>query len=143
MKVAEIMHPNPTCVEANETLINIAKKMKNGDFGSVIVNENNRSIGIVTDRDIVTKALTKNTDLKTLTAKDIMSEKLISCSANDSFEAVVDKMKSHKIRRVPVLDENSKTIGIVSLGDMALAEKGKEFGPVFEALERISQHPAN
>lgn len=143
MKVAEIMHPNPTCVEANETLINIAKKMKNGDFGSVIVNENNRSIGIVTDRDIVTKALTKNTDIKTLTAKDIMSEKLISCSANDSFETVVDKMKSHKIRRVPVLDENSKTIGIVSLGDMALAEKGKEFGPVFEALEHISQHPAN
>jgi CBS domain-containing protein len=143
MKVAEIMHRNPTCVEANETLINIAKKMKNGDFGSVIVNENNRSIGIVTDRDIVTKALTKNTDIKTLTAKDIMSEKLISCSANDSFEAVVNKMKSNKIRRVPVLDENNKTIGIVSLGDMALAEKGKEFGPVFEALERISQHPAN
>lgn len=140
MKVADIMHANPVCVGLNENLSNIAKHMKKGDFGSILVNDGDKTLGILTDRDIVVRAIANDSNLVNIQAKDIMSKKLITCDANDSLEDAALKMKNEKIRRLAVLDKNMKAIGILSLGDIAIAEKGKEKGPAFEALEKISQH---
>lgn len=139
MKISEIMHKNPKCVTPDDTLINIAKLMKEGDFGAVIVKEGEKPIGMITDRDIIVRALANGENPTNLKAKQIMTKNLITCHAKDSLEDTAQKMGSNQIRRLPVLDEQNQLIGILSLGDIALSEKGKETGLCFKALEAISK----
>lgn len=140
MKVSQVMHSNPVCVTANESIANIAKEMKKGDFGAILVKEGDKPLGVVTDRDIVLRALTNGQNTADIKAKDIMTKKVITCDANDSIENAAVKMKEEQVRRLVVLDEQKKMIGIISLGDIAVSQKGKETGPTFEALEKISEH---
>lgn len=139
MNISQIMHTNPICVTTSESLTNIAKQMKKGDFGAVIVNDGDKPIGMITDRDIVIRALANGNNISDIKAKDVMTKKIITCNLNDSIETASKTMKSEKIRRLVVLDNQKKMIGILSLGDIAVSEKGKESGPVFEALEGISE----
>lgn len=140
MKISQIMHTNPVCINMNESLSNIAKEMKKGDFGAVIVKDGDKPVGVITDRDIVVRALVNADKIADIKAKDVMTKKIFSCNANDSVENASQKMKSEQIRRLIVLDDQNKMIGIISLGDMAVSEKTNESSPVFEALKGISKH---
>lgn len=140
MKVSQIMQSNPVCVLVNESLTNIAKQMKTGNFGAVIVKEGDKPLGIVTDRDIVIRALSNGSNISDIKAEDVMTKKIITCNSNDSIQNAANKMKTEKIRRLVVMDDQKKMVGILSLGDIAVSESGKETGAVFEALEKISEH---
>ncbi|MBI2790637.1 MAG: CBS domain-containing protein [Gammaproteobacteria bacterium] len=139
MKVSQAMHANPVCVNINESMAKIAKQMKEGDFGTVIVLEGDKAQGIITDRDMVVRAIASGLDMTTITAKDIMSKKLESCNATDSISQAADKMKNKKIRRLIVLDANSKPVGILSLGDIAVSASNEETGHTFDALKGVSK----
>lgn len=139
MKVSEIMHKNPVCVTVHESLSNIAKEMKKGDFGVVVVKEGEKVLGMITDRDIVVRAIANGSDIKEIHAEDIMSKNVISCDLNDSIEKAASKMQAEKIRRLIVVDDKKQMVGILSLGDVAVSEKGNESGFVFKTLEKISE----
>lgn len=139
MKVSQAMHANPVCVNINESMGKIAKQMKEGDFGTVIVLEGDKAQGIITDRDMVVRAIASGLDMTTITAKDIMSKKLESCHATDSISQAAEKMKNKKIRRLVVLDANSKPVGILSLGDIAVSASNEETNVAFDALKGVSK----
>lgn len=140
MKVSQVMHANPVCVTISETLPKIAKQMKDGDFGTVIVKDNGKALGIITDRDIVIRAIAGGTALDKLTAKDIMTKNVETCDANDPITKAADKMKSKQIRRLLIVDDKQSPIGIVSLGDIAVSAKSEETDSAFDALKGCSKH---
>jgi CBS domain-containing protein len=139
MKVSQAMHANPVFVNLNESMAKIAKQMKEGDFGTVIVLEDNKAQGIITDRDIVVRAIASGLEIASITAKDIMSKKLESCSGTDTITQAAEKMKNKKIRRLLVLDANSKPVGILSLGDIAVSASNEETSSAFDALKGVSK----
>ena len=136
MKVEDVMTADVSFVGPDASILEIARKMRDGDIGSVPVVENDRLIGMVTDRDVVVRVVAEGGDVRTKTARDAMSPGVLYCFSDDSVEAVLENMGDQQIRRLPVVNREKRLVGVVSLGDLALSGKRKAAG---EALEEISQ----
>jgi CBS domain-containing protein len=107
----------------DENLLEAAKLMHQRNMGSVVITKDKEDltpIGIVTDRDIVTKALADGKDISQLTLKDIMSHDVFTIKGNLIPEEIIAKLAEKGIMRAPVVDENDKLCGMVALGDMLL-----------------------
>ena len=137
MKIQDVMTADVSFVGPDTPILEIARKMRDGDIGSTPVIENDRLAGIVTDRDIVVRVIAEGGDVRTKTARDAMSPGILYCYADDSVEAVLENMGGQQIRRLPVVDRDKRLVGVVSLGDLAVKES-KE-GRSGETLERISE----
>jgi CBS domain-containing protein len=115
----EIMTGGAECVGENETLATAAKKMQELDVGSLpICGEDQRLKGMITDRDIVIKCIASGGDPRSVKAGELAQGKPVTIGADDSIEEAIETMKSHKVRRLPVIDGHN-LIGIVSQGDIA------------------------
>ena len=115
----EIMTGGAECVGENETLATAAKKMQELDVGSLpICGEDQRLKGMITDRDIVIKCIASGGDPRSVKAGELAQGKPVTIGADDSVEEAIETMKSHKVRRLPVIDGHN-LIGIVSQGDIA------------------------
>jgi CBS domain-containing protein len=134
MNVAEVMTANVDCCNPESTFKEVAMKMKELDVGVIPICDNEKLVGIVTDRDIVIKGL----------AKDISAESKISVLVTDdvvkgskemSVEEAAKVMSQHQIRRLPIVEED-KLIGIVSLGDLAVNNQSSD--DAGQALKDIS-----
>jgi len=136
MQIRDVMTADVSFVGPDTPILEIARKMRDGDIGSTPVIENDRLAGIVTDRDIVVRVIAEGGDVRTKTARDAMSPGILYCYADDSVEAVLENMGGQQIRRLPVVDRDKRLVGVVSLGDLALSGKRKAAG---EALQEISQ----
>ncbi|MBB3957171.1 CBS domain-containing protein [Novosphingobium sediminicola] len=119
MKVSEAMHRGANWIAPDALLSDIAERMRKEDVGALPVGENDRLVGMVTDRDIVLRGFDGQSDLLQLTARDVMSEPIIYCHANEELEDAVIIMESKRIRRLPVIDDNHRMVGMLSLGDVA------------------------
>jgi CBS domain-containing protein len=136
MQIQEVMTADVSFVTPDTSILEIARKMRDGDIGATPVIENQRLAGMVTDRDIVIRVLAEGGDVRTKTARDAMSPGILYCYADDTVEAVLENMGDQQIRRLPVVDREKRLVGVVSLGDLALSGKRKAAG---EALQEISQ----
>jgi CBS domain-containing protein len=139
MKVKEVMHRGVTWVEPSTPIREIAQMMRDGDFGSVPVGENDRLVGIVTDRDIICRGLADSVDCNILTAGDVMSKPIIYCRADDELDYAIRIMEKNRIRRLPVIDENKRLAGMLALGD--ISEIGGE-EMAGEVMRSVSAHHA-
>ena len=135
-QIRELMIQNPVSLPGTASVHEAARAMRDADIGDVIVIENNRVCSIVTDRDIVVRAVAEERDPATTTLADICSHSLLTVSPTDSIEEAVRLMRTHAIRRLPVV-EGGQAVGIVSLGDLA-----RERDPG-SALGEISTAPPN
>lgn len=136
MQIQEVMTTDVNCVAPDTPILEIARKMSEADIGSTPVVENERLVGMVTDRDIVVRALAAGGDVRVKTARDAMSPGVYYCFSDETVESVLDNMGDRRIRRLPVVDRDKRLVGIVSLGDLSLTGKNKAAG---EALLEISQ----
>ncbi len=136
MKIQDVMTNEVSYVAPDTSILEIARKMRDGDIGATPVVENERVAGMVTDRDIVVRVIAEGGDVRTKTARDAMSPGILYCYADDTVEAVLDNMGDQQIRRLPVVDRDKRLVGVVSLGDLARSGKRKAAG---EALQEISQ----
>jgi CBS domain-containing protein len=136
MKIQEVMTADVSYVRPDTSILEIARKMRDDDIGSVPVVDNDRLVGMVTDRDIVIRVLAEGRTMQSGTARDAMSPGILYCFDDESVEDVLDKMGDQQIRRLPVLNRDKRLVGVVSLGDLSLAGKRKAAG---EALQEISQ----
>ena len=136
MKIQEVMTADVSVVGPDTSILEIARKMRDADIGSTPVVENERLVGMVTDRDIVVRVIAEGGDARAKTARDAMSPGILYCFADDTVDAVLENMGDQQIRRLPVVDRDKRLVGVVSLGDLALAGKRKATG---EALQEISQ----
>ena len=111
MKVKTAMHRGVQWFAPNTPILDIARAMKAGDIGAVPIGEDDRLVGMVTDRDITCKAVAAGTDLSKVTARDVMSQGIVFCRENESVADAAQLMESRKIRRLPVINKN-KRMGI-------------------------------
>jgi CBS domain-containing protein len=121
MKVSDCMTAHVRLCAPNDTIQDAARTMKEMDVGLLPVGENDRLIGTITERDIVTRALAagKGADSP---VREAMSPGIHCCFDTDSVQKAADMMAEHQVRRLPVLNEQKRLVGIVSLGDIAKAE---------------------
>lgn len=115
-----------TC-EPDTSVSDVAKLMDREDVGCVLVLDNDEPRGLITDRDIVVRCLAKNIDVDDCTVENVMTESLQTVKDTDGFFDCIETMKQAGVRRIPVVDQNGKAIGIISFGDL-LAVLSKELG---------------
>lgn len=119
MKVSQIMHNGTDWVSPDTAVSAIAKMMRDHDIGAVPVAENNHLVGVVTDRDIVCRVIAENRNLTQSRARDVMTKDVVYCHADEEVEDVVHLMEQKQVRRLPVLDQGKRMVGMVSLGDIS------------------------
>jgi CBS domain-containing protein len=119
MQVKEIMTTDVEYVTNETTLQMAAEKMMQLDVGELPVVIGNEVAGIVTDRDITVRGVAQGLDPKSASVVNIMTPGVIACCADEDVETVAREMGSHKIRRMPVRDDNNQMCGMVSLEDLS------------------------
>ena len=139
MKVKEMMHRGVEWVSPETTVSAIAKKMQQFDIGAIPVGENDRLIGMVTDRDITLRAVANGKDPSRLTARDVMSKGVFWCRDSEDVTQAARTIESKHVRRLPVIDENKRMVGMLSLGDISHAASQRMAA---ELTKAVSAHHA-
>ena len=139
MKVKDLMHKGVQWVSPDTPLRMLAQKMLEKDIGAIPVGENDRLIGMVTDRDIAVRAVAEGKDISKLTARDVMSKGIIWCRDNEDVSDAAHTMQSKRVRRLPVIDENKRMVGMLSLGDISQTAPQRVTS---EVLKAVSAHHA-
>ncbi len=121
MKIKNIMSKDVESVSPDTPLHEVAHKMRARDCGCVIVSKDDKLFGIITDRDIAIRCVAEERDPKGTKAEQVMSVELLYCHESDEATDVAQKMSQNKVRRLVVLDDEKRMVGIVSLGDLAMA----------------------
>ena len=120
MKVKEAMHKGVDWVSPDTPVTELAKLMRDHDIGAIPIGENDRLVGMVTDRDLVCKGLAQgNFDAQGATARDVMTPGIHCCRDDDDLAKAVRHMETLKVRRLPVINKSKRMVGILSLGDVS------------------------
>ena len=135
-KVREVMTENPVVLPKDASIVEAARLMRDHGIGDVIVVDGDRAEGIVTDRDIVIRAVAEGTVPDQVRVEDVLSGDLAAVTPDDPVERAIALMREKAIRRVPVV-ESGRPVGIVSLGDVAVERDADS------ALADISEEPPN
>jgi len=118
-KVHEVMTDAPVTVTSQTTLTDAARLMREHDIGDVLVMDDSQLCGILTDRDIVVRAVADARDSNMTTVGEVCSRDIIDASPDDDADRILLLMRARSVRRVPVV-EQGRVVGILSLGDMAV-----------------------
>jgi CBS domain-containing protein len=138
MKVKEAMHKGVDWVTPDTSLSELARLMRDHDIGAIPIGENDRLIGMVTDRDIVCKGLAQGGfDAQRMTARDVMTAGIHCCAEDDDLAKAVRHMEELQVRRLPVINKSKRMVGILSLGDISHAAPGNL---VSEVARSVSAH---
>ena len=138
MKVKEAMHKGVDWVSPDTPVSELAKLMREHDIGAIPIGENDRLIGMVTDRDIVCKGLAEDTfDASKATAHDVMTPGIHCCRDDDDLAKAVRHMEQLQVRRLPVINKSKRMVGILSLGDLSRSASGDLLS---EWVKSVSSH---
>lgn len=136
-KIREIMTKNPLTLNGDSSIQDAARAMRERDIGTVLVTDGERRLeGIVTDRDIVVRAIAEGKDPSQTRLRDVCSTALTHLTPEDTVDNAIKLMAKKSIRRIPVID-GERPVGVISLGDLAIARDRES------ALGSISTAPAN
>lgn len=135
MQVSKIMTPDCQLIDPNTSVRDAAKRMRDEDIGALPVGENDRLIGMVTDRDIAMRSVAEDKRPGTTSVRDVMSKKVFYIFDDDELEKAAHCMADHQVRRLPVLNHDKRLVGIVSMADLALT--GDDAEKI--ALEGVSE----
>lgn len=119
MNITTVMHKGTKWIDPEMSVAQIAALMKEQDIGALPVGENDRLIGMVTDRDLALRALGSGKDPTRLTARDVMTKGIIYCRTDQPLEDAIHLMEEKQVRRLPVIDENKRMVGMLALGDIS------------------------
>lgn len=115
----DVMTKGVVALDRDETLTEAARRMKKEDIGDVLVREDGRLCGIVTDRDIVVRAIAEGHDPQEVAIGDICTHELVTSDPEEDLGTVIDRMREHAIRRIPVV-EDGEPVGMIAMGDLAV-----------------------
>jgi CBS domain-containing protein len=120
LRVHELMTRRVASVHPASSVERAARLMEDSDCGALpVVGDNGVLVGIVTDRDIVVRVVARGRDVRSAIVADCMSERVFACYADESIAECMRQMARHRVRRVPIVDDRGKLVGIVSQGDLA------------------------
>ena len=138
-KVREVMTDRPRCVTFDTPISEAASLMESENVGSLPVLEGEALGGMITDRDIVVRAVAKGKDPRGMPVREVASRELVTVYAEEDLSNALTKMASEQVRRLPVVDEDNRLVGILAQADVALEAKEKTVG---EMVEEISRSPS-
>ncbi|HLO15914.1 MAG TPA: CBS domain-containing protein [Anaerolineales bacterium] len=121
-KCSDIMTENLVYCMPDDTVAKAAQLMKKEDIGPVLIVDNQRTkklVGIVTDRDLALKVVGEGRDPQNTRVEDVMTRKMVTCRADDDVESAMSAMAQYQLRRIPVVGDNMKLLGIISQADVA------------------------
>lgn len=139
MKARDIMTANPESVTAGDSIQTAARIMRDSDVGIVPVvdDEGSRRLrGVITDRDIAVRCVAEGRD-GTCRVSDLMSGDLVTARPDDDVSKVMDRMKTEQVRRIPVVDDSDRLVGIIAQADIALDGPGDK--AIGDVVEKISE----
>ena len=140
MNCSEVMTDNPVCCLSTDLVSQAARLMRREDVGPVPVINDDRTrqlIGIVTDRDLAIKVVAESRDSNRTTVGDVMTSTIVVCRASEDVSSAIKAMEEHQIRRVPVIDDEGRIVGIISQADVAT--RISEPQRIAEVVHEISQ----
>lgn len=137
MNVAQIMSANVELTDPNMPISEAARRMRDEDIGALPVGENDRLVGMVTDRDIAVRGVAEAKDPDSCTVRDVMSDGVYYCFEDEDVERAAEVMAGHKVRRLPILNREKRLVGVLALADLARANSGAE------ALRSVSEPMAD
>ena len=135
-RIRELMTENPKTVRSDATVAEAARVMRDGDVGLVPVVDGDRLVGTVTDRDIAIRVVAEERDPNTTTVRETASTDLVTIDPEQDLDEALRLMAQHQVRRLPVVEEDGRLVGIVAQADVARHGEDRETGQV---VEQISQ----
>ena len=119
---SDVMTKNPICATPDDNVAEVARLMRDNDIGPVPITESKASkrlVGIVTDRDLALKVVAEGRDPSSTKVRDVMTEDVVTCRADDEVEDTLQAMSKNQLRRILVVDENDMLVGIIAQADIA------------------------
>lgn len=138
MRVKELMSPDPIYCSPSSALREVARLMWKNDCGAIPVCDQEKVVGIVTDRDLVTRAMTHDGDPELRPVGEVMTRNLIVVNEDDRIEHALQLMESEQVRRLPVMDDDDHLVGMISITDLAEHLPDRVAG---ELLREVSEPP--
>lgn len=139
MKIRDVMTANPQICTPETTLKDVACMMRDHDTGFIPVCDGDRIGGVITDRDMVVRGLCQGVDSSKATVRDCMTMEICWIKQDQDIQDAIAIMEERKIRRMLVMDENKKLVGVFSLGDLAEAKGIRNLAE--QVLQRVSESP--
>ncbi len=121
-KARDVMTKDLIYASPQDTVSHVAQLMKREDIGPVLIVDNEESkrlVGIVTDRDLALKVVAEGRDPQTTSVEEVMTRKLITCRPDDDVESAMKAMAQYQLRRIPVVEDDNRLVGIISQADVA------------------------
>ena len=134
MKLREIMSDHVEVIHPDDTLQTAAEKMRDRDIGFLPVCDGERLIGVLTDRDLITRALADGLESKAILGRDLVTSPAIYCFDDQSVDEAAKLMHDNQIRRLVVLSRDKQMVGVISLGDLAMTSNDKLTGDVLQSV---------
>src|SRR4051812_41202299 len=135
-KIRDVMTPGPVTCNADDTVMDAARAMKDHAIGDVIVMEGGRLCGVVTDRDLVVRVMAEGRDTNATSLRDVCSREVATLSPDDDADRAVRLITERAVRRIPIV-ENDSVVGVVTIGDLAMERDAHS------ALATLSAAPPN
>jgi CBS domain-containing protein len=139
-KCNEVMTKNPVCCKPEDMVTTAAQLMQSENIGSIPVIENEQTqklVGIVTDRDLALRIVAQGYDAKSMKVEAVMTRQIVTCQAEDDLQKAIDAMAEHQLRRIPIVDNANKIVGIIAQADVATRVNLPE--KTAEMVKEISQ----
>ena len=140
-KVRDVMTDSPRCVTPETSVSDAARLMESEDIGSLPILDGERLAGMVTDRDIVIRAIAKGKDPRGMPVREIASGEVVSVHADDDLSDAVQLMASRQVRRLPVVDANDRLVGVLAQADVASSANEKSVGAMVEEISKSPTGP--
>jgi CBS domain-containing protein len=134
--VREVMTPNPCAIDADKPVVYAAKMMKDENVGLAPIVEGERLVGALTDRDIVMQVVAQARDPQTVTVREVASTDLVTVDPDQSLDEALRLMASNQVRRLPVVEEDGRLVGVVAQADVAREGSDKQTGELVEEISR-------
>jgi CBS domain-containing protein len=135
-QIRELMTANPRAIEADKPVAEAAKMMRDEDVGLAPIVEGDRLVGTLTDRDIAIRVVAEGRDPESTTVREVASTELVTIDPDQSLDEALRLMAQHQVRRLPVVEEDGRLVGVLAQADVARHGDDSETGQV---VERISQ----
>jgi CBS domain-containing protein len=135
-RVADVMTSAPEVASPSQSVQDVARVMAERDIGAIPVGENDRLVGMITDRDIAVRVTAAGKDPQATRVREIMTPEVRYCYEDEDVEHVAENMSEQQIRRLPVVDRRKRLVGIVSIGDLAMDQPTRISGRALRGVSR-------
>ena len=134
--ISDVMTQNPSTIESNQTIVDAAKLMKTEDVGLVPIVEGQKLIGTITDRDIAIKVVAEGKDPQSVKVRDVASTDLVTIDPQEDLDEALRLMASYQVRRLPVVEEDGRLVGVLAQADVAREANDKKTGQLVEEISK-------